>query len=199
MEKLTLTKDEIEQIKTVNESASKAAAEALSKMISKETKVTYPTLSLKPIDEISKLDNSHLLAVCEVTGDLSGNMLIAHPIDSGLKLVEFMMFQSPGTITAVNEDVVSAYKEFVNIIGGAYLSNIANFLGFKLMPQVPKFVGELGKVQKELFDELQQDVGKLLMINTKIDIESEQIGGSFFIIFNEESLHKIISTIRDQA
>lgn len=198
-DKLTLTTDEINQIKMVNEEASKATADALAKLISKKTKYTYPTMSLKPIDEVSKLKSDDLFAICEIVGDVSGNIMIAYPKDQGLKLVDFMMMQEPGTLKEINEDVVSAYKEFVNIVGGAYLSDLANFLAFKIFPSVPKFTGELNQVQKEMLEEFKQDVGKLLMLSTNLQIEDEQMSGSFLIIFNEDSLKKIIQTIRDQS
>lgn len=196
-EGLKLNQVEIDQIKMVNESASKAAAKALTKMINKETKVDYPSLSLKPIEEIKKIKESDLLAISEVSGDLEGNLLVFHSIESGLKLVEFMTSQPLGSLKEIDEKVISAYKEFVNIIGGAYLSNLANFLGFKVLPEVPKFIGKLDKVKKELDKEMNKEVGKLLMIKTELEIESEKVVGDFFIIFNETSLKKIIKTIRD--
>jgi chemotaxis protein CheC len=198
-EKQILSQAEIDQIKIISESASKAAAQALSKMINKEATVSYPSLSLKPVNEISVLDSSNLLAISDVTGDVSGNILVCHDIPSGLKLVEFMMGSPQGSLKEVDENVVSAYKEFVNIVAGAYLSNLANFLGFKIFPQVPKFAGEFSKVQQELVGELTQDVGKLLMVKTQLTIDNNTLSGNFFIILDETSLKKIILTIRDQS
>ena len=195
-ERAFLTKEEIEQIKMVNETASQAASAALSKMISKDVKSSSLSLSLKPIDEVKKIETNYLLALSEVTGDLSGNMLASHPLDNGLKLVDLMMMQAPGTCTQIDETAISAYKEFVNIIGGAYLSNIANFLGFRVFPQVPKFIGSMGEVQRNLLTELEQDIGKLLLIKSEMVVETEKISGYFFVILDESSLKKIITTIR---
>lgn len=186
---------EQEIIKEISKDASNQAAEALSKMVNKNVKVDFPSLTLQPKEELEKMDGHMIVSITEVIGDVTGNMLIVYPKECGLSLVELMMMQPSGTLKELNSDAESAFKEFVNIIAGAYLSNLANHLNFKIFPSPPLFLaGEFKNIRDNIIEQL-NSADTVLMVNNNLHIEGENVDGTFFILLDNQSLKKVIDLI----
>lgn len=192
---MELNKKEQEELKKISELSSKNAANALSKMINKKVKVNFLSLTLHPLDEINKLTGEMIVSLCEVTGDVNGNILLAFLKNKGLSLLDMMMFQNTGTLKEMNEDAKSAFNELTNIIGGAYISTLANYLSFKIFPSPPKFTGNLKGVQEQLIKEIEENTGNILLIDTILNVESTDVEGTFFLILDNESLSKMLKLL----
>ncbi len=192
-----MEKKEIDLMQKVNKDSSVQAASALSTMINKEVKVEFLNQSLEPATVVNKLAGDRIIALSEVTGDITGNIMISYSKEQGLPLLDAIMMQPLGTLKDMTEDAQSAFTELINIIGGAYLSSMANFLGFKIFPNPPKFVGDFGKVKSELISDLKGDIGEVLFVDTLLKVESDHIDGDFFMLFSNDSLNKIVETLKN--
>ncbi len=190
---------EKEIIKRISQDSSDNAAKALSKMINKNVMVDFPSITLKPVDELMKLQGVMLVSISEVIGDVSGNILISYPNECGLSLVDLMMQNPSGTLKQLNSDAESAFKEFVNIIAGAYLSSLANHLKFKIFPSPPLFLfGDFENIRENIISQL-SSVATVLMVNTQLHIEGENIDGNFFIMLDDSSLERVVSEIQKSS
>lgn len=192
---MELNEKEKSELKKISGLSSKNAADALSKMINKEVKVDFSNLTLHPLDEINKLTDDMIISLSEITGDVNGNILMAFLKDKGLSLLDMMMFRDVGTLNDMNEEAKGAFNELTNIVGGAYVSALANYLSFKIFPSPPKFVGNLEVVQDELIKELEENVGNILLINTVLSVESINVQGTFFLMLDDESLNKMLKLL----
>ena len=128
---MQLEKKEKEELDKISESSSKNAARALSQIVDKQVSVKFPSIALKPMDEIKKLEGEMIISISELTGDVKGNILLAFPKDKGLHLMDIMMMQETGTLKEMNEESTGAFNELNNIVGGAFVSAFANCLKFK--------------------------------------------------------------------
>lgn len=195
---MNLNEKEKQELEKINELSSKSAADALSKMINKEVKVDFPGMTLNPLEKLNKINKDTLISISEITGDISGSSMISYPKHDGLLLIDMIMSQQLGTLKDMDENAKSAFNELVNIISGSYISALANYLDFKIFPAPPKFVGDFKEIKNEIMNELKGDIGNVLLIDTRLHIESEHIDGDFFIMFDNESLNKVLRLLNSK-
>jgi chemotaxis protein CheC len=188
-----------EELAKISEMSSKIAADALSKMINASVKVEFPNMTLKPMEELSSLNENMLLSACEVNGDVNGDILMAFMKEKGLPLLDMVMYQQIGTIKEVDSHVQSIFNELTNIIGGTYVSSLANYLSFIILPAPPVYLGDPGKINTVLLDKYKNNEGAILLIKTILSVDTTTIEGSFFLVLNNESLKTILTLLSNSA
>jgi CheY-specific phosphatase CheX len=72
--------------------------------------------------EIVEADD--LMAICGLTGDIKGAVMLTTPLDTGMKLVSAFLMEE---ITTVNCDLMDGWGELVNILAGAADAKIDDF------------------------------------------------------------------------
>ena len=192
---MQLNETEKKTLAKINLASSESAADALRQMISKEVKVDFPSISLRTSDMIDKFNDSSIVGVSKISGDISGSILLHYQKEKGMALLEILMMQEKGSLSEMTEDAKGAFTEYLNIIGGVYLSKIADEFKFKVLPNPPQFIGNLESMEKELIRPLKQ-ANDIFLIDTCLHVESEEIDGDFFILLDNESLNKILSALR---
>ena len=64
-------------------------------------------------------------------------------LDQNFKLIYF------NRVIAQQEKVgITALKEYINVVGGAFLSELGNQLGFSCFPEIPNFEGRFKEIQE---------------------------------------------------
>ena len=130
------------------------AATALSLMTGARIMIEVPTVSVAPLDELIPGiadENSQIVSVMmDMNGSLKGHTLLALPLTTGRRLADLMLRRERrpgGTLDMLEE---SALKEAGNILGGAYMTALSEFLGMTLMPSPPRLtVGTTSEVMDE--------------------------------------------------
>lgn len=192
---MNFEENEMSIITKINCDAAQKAAEALEKMINKEVVVKYQDLALTPLETVSKIEDDSYLAICKISGDLEGNILLLYKRKECFSILENLMMVPPESIKDMDEDALSAFKELINIIGGVYLSSIANNLDMSIFPEPPKFIGEIKKVKEELLEELEQVAEEILSVDTELFVKALPISGHLFLILEGESLKRILDAM----
>ncbi len=169
------------------------AATSLSTMMDKKINISLPSMELASSENILKEEQSDVMIVsCKIEGDLVGNFLVVFKKETAFPLIDMMLQQEKGTAKDIDENGKGAFKEMVNIIGGAYLDSLADMLDFRLMPQPPVFsYGKMISIKDQILKELPYKTDVISVI-TEMSIEGEVIFGDLFIIFDQASLNKII-------
>jgi chemotaxis protein CheC len=175
-----------------NES-SKNAGTALKQMINKDVSVNFPNMELKTISLNDFLEKNNLIGISDINGEVNGSIIMAYPEKNGLKLLAMMLMQP--SLESMTDDAKSAFTELLNILGGAFLNTMSDMLNFTLAPEPPHFIGNVKNFEKELLKKNEKT--QLFLIDNYLDIESEQIGGHFFLIFENESLNKIVKSLNN--
>lgn len=130
------------------------AATALSLMTGARIMIEVPTVNVAPLEELIPGiadENSQIVSVImDMHGSLKGHTLLALPLTTGRRLADLMLRRerrAGGTLDMLEE---SALKEAGNILGGAYMTALSEFLSMTLMPSPPRLsVGTTSHVMEE--------------------------------------------------
>lgn len=144
-----LNASQLEALAALLQPGSRNASEMLARWIGKPSVVEILSLEQLPLDEAADLLGTDGQPMCfcitEITGMITGELILAFDDTSGMALVDILLDQSLGTACEWTEMAISAANETTNIICCAYLNALSQCIGFEnataaLLPSPPKFV-----------------------------------------------------------
>lgn len=178
------------------------AATALSMMTGARIMIDVPTVNIAPLDElipgIAEGDAPIVSVLMDMHGSLRGHTLLALPLSTGRRLADLMLRRErrPGGILDALEE--SALKEAGNILGGAYMTALSDFLGMQLLPSPPRLkVGTAAQVMDEHRREA-SDAAAACCVETEFSFEEvgERFSGFFLLLPDAESFDAIFRAVR---
>jgi chemotaxis protein CheC len=120
------------------------AATALSQLTERRIMISVPEIEVRRLEEVPEMldDPEDVVAavLMRMLGDLTGRTLLVLPDANARLLCDLLTRRSPGTTTSFGELEQSALKEAGNILGGAYMNALSDFMGMMLLPSVPSLV-----------------------------------------------------------
>ena len=123
------------------------AATALSQLTKQTIMITVPELTVARIEDVPDLmgdaDAAVVAVLMHMLGDLTGRTLLMLPEQDARVLVDLLNRRELGATEAFGELEQSGIKEAANILGGAYMNALADFMGMMLLPSVPSLVIDL--------------------------------------------------------
>jgi chemotaxis protein CheC len=195
-----LTPAQLDALKEVGNIGAGHGATALSQLLGKKVHITVPKANILPLSEIPKLvgDPNTLVAglTLSVLGDATGKIVLLFPRDSALHLADLLLKQEVGTSKILTEMGHSAIKEAGNILTGAYLSALNEFLGMLLLISVPTLIFDMAGALLATITQGMEDVTKVICIETKFTDMNEVIGGYFILVPDSISLRAIFQAIK---
>jgi len=195
-----LTPSQIDALKEVGNIGAGHGATALSQLLGKKINITVPHATILSISDVSQLvgDPNTLVAglTLSILGDATGKILLLFPRDSALHLADMLLKQPVGSSKILNEMGHSAIKEAGNILTGAYLSALNEFLGMLLLISVPTLVFDMAGALLSTITQGMEDVSKVICIETKFVDAQEVIGGYFILVPDAVSLRAIFQAIK---
>jgi chemotaxis protein CheC len=94
----------------------------------------------------------------------------------------------------------SALEEIGNILTSAYLGAVSQLLNITLIPSVPGlFLDVADSVREQIFRDLVEVKTEALLVETEFTESISSIKGSFFLLLDEESVHKVIDAATESA
>lgn len=178
------------------------AATALSTLTGGRIMISVPTIRfVVPDDDARRAcfpGEKVAVVMMDISGSLTGRTAFILPADGSLRLAERMLGRERGSVTKIGDLEKSAVSEAGNIIGGAYLTALSDFLGMRLLPSPPTLTdGETGKTLGEVFP----DDGRLkpvLCVETEFEMREpvESLRGFFILVPDETSFEAIFSAVR---
>ena len=178
------------------------AATALSQLTSSRIGVQVPRLTITSVEEVPDLVAPPEQVVASVLmhmlGDLSGRTLLILPWATARQLAEILLRRPAGMITELGEMERSAVKEAGNILSGAYMNALSDFMGMMLLPSVPHLVVDYwSAVLTTIYSDFSGQDEYALSIETQFSIESHgSLPGHFLLIPGEGSLEAILRAVR---
>ena len=179
------------------------AATALSQMTERPTMIAVPEIKVIPLGAVPSLvGDSHqgVVAVSmQILGDLTGRILLMLTEDDTRHLCDLLLRRDRGTTTALEELEQSSFSEAANIVGGAYLNALSDFLGMMLLPSVPNLViDEVGSVFTSGQMNLGQGDDLVLCAETEFQFRDsrDRLTGHLLLLPDAASLTAIFDAIR---
>ncbi len=179
------------------------AATALSKMLNKKIDISIPTTEFVPLEKVAgQLGGASAIIssiYLEISGDVDGEALLAFTQDGMKNIIDLLLGNPIGTTKLVTEIEESAFKEMANIVTGAYLNSLGNFLNMKILPSVPHTATDMAQaVIDYALIKVATHSDSIMVVTADFSIEGQQINGKFLIILTDESLKKIITMINQK-
>lgn len=195
-----LTPAQLDALQEVGNIGAGHGATALSQLLGKRIHITVPKANVLPLSDVPKLvgDPSTLVAglTLSILGDATGKILVLFPRDSALHLADMLLKLEIGTSKILTEMGHSAIKEAGNILTGAYLSALNEFLGMLLLISVPTLVFDMAGALLATVTQGMEDVTKVICIETKFIDANEVVGGYFILVPDAASLRAIFQAVK---
>lgn len=179
------------------------AATALSQMTGSTIMIKVPAISIAGVRDLPALFAPTEEPVAAVSmhmmGDLSGRTLLTFPKPTVMRLAELMLRRPVGSSVAFSELETSAIKEAGNILSGAYLNALSDFLAMLLLPSPPSMIVDLSPaVLQSVFGEVIDGGEPVLCVESEFvltDVD-ESLRGFFLLLPDPASLQVMLRALR---
>jgi chemotaxis protein CheC len=132
-------------------------------------------------------------------GDLTGRTLLVFPKPTVMRLAELMLRRPVGSSVALGELEASAIKEAGNILSGAYMNALSDFLGMLLLPSPPSLVIDMSNnVLAGAFRDLAADPESILCVESEFMLTEmrQTLRGFFLLLPDLASLQVMLRALR---
>ena len=179
------------------------AATALSQMTGTTIMIKVPAINVSRMEDIPPQfipDEEPVAAVMmHMLGDLSGRTLLVFPKPTVMRLAELMLRRPIGSSVALGEMETSAIKEAGNILSGAYMNALSDFLGMLLLPSPPSLVIDMSAaVLTSAFGEFATDADSILCVESEFILTdiNQSLRGFFLLLPDTASLQVMLRALR---
>lgn len=192
-------KDALQELGTLG--SGKASAE-LSKLVDTKVNLDVPFVDLVPTSSVPDLVGGPKRLIvgtyAQVSGDVTGTMVVVFPIKSARLLVDILKKQPFGTCDVLSEEDRNRLKDVGEILSNAYLTTLADFLGIKAIYDKPRIVSAFGESLPD-FVLLNIRGDRALLLKTIFHVPStEEFEGNFVLLLTADSIEKILDTIKSK-
>ena len=178
------------------------AATALSTLTGTRIMISVPMVNVVPpgdfVPEIAA-DVEIVAVQMAMSGDIGGQTVFLLATPSGLRLAERMLRRKRGTSQSLGHVEQSALKEAGNILAGAYLTALSDFLGMRLMLSPPSFTtGDSAHALRALGDRAPRAESPILCVETEFFLEEpvESLHGFFLLVPDQSAFDAIFRAVR---
>jgi len=177
------------------------AATALSQLTNRRIMISVPQLNIAPLEEVPELlghpQDVVAAVLMHMLGDLTGRTLLLFPEATGRRLCDILLRRPPGATTSYDALEQSCLKEAGNILSGAYMNALSDFMGMLLLPSVPSLVVDLcGAVLTTACLNFSHERDFMLCVETAFHLDAEGLHGHFLLLPDLASLKAIFDAIR---
>ena len=160
------------------------------------------TVEQLPIQEATGILGVEDEPVCfcsvEMTGRLTGELILVFDDASGLSLGDILLRKKPGTCDRWDEVTTSAALETANILACAYLNSLARFLPpvadgpAELIPSPPKFNRDFAEslVQFALMGQA-METDLVFVARTKFQVAGSPVTGTLLFVPDADSIQHL--------
>jgi chemotaxis protein CheC len=203
MTEAELKETQLDALKEVANIGAGHAATALSQLTGRRIMINVPSISICEIEEapsaIGDPDAVVAAILMHVLGDLTGRSLLLFPRDGALALSDMLLNRDSGSTKVFGELEQSSLKETANILTGAYMNALSDFLGLMLIPSVPSLAIDLcAAVLSTTYLNFGRDRDRVIILDThfRFDPDEGTMSGHFVLLPDASSLKIILKTVR---
>ena len=178
------------------------AATALSQMTGQTIMISVPTINVAPMEEvppnIGAPEEPVAAVLMSMLGDLTGRTLLVFPMPTATRLAELLLKRPHLEGTELSELEQSALKEAGNILSGAYMNALSEFMGLMLLPSPPSFAIDMSRaVLTTAYLQFGSDHDFVFCVETEFYMQDtdEYLRGFFLLLPDLPSLRAILRAV----
>ena len=179
------------------------AATALSTMTGDTIMISVPMLNVAPLEDavgrIASPEEPVAAVLMHMLGDLTGRTLLVFPQRVAIRLAELMLHRPSGSSKELGALEQSAIKEAGNILSGAYMNALSDFMGLMLLPSPPSLAVDMtSAVLTTAYLQFGTDRDFVFCVESEFQIQDsgEQLRGFFLLLPDVASLHAILRAVK---
>lgn len=179
------------------------AATALSQMTGSTIMIKVPAISVASIEALpvrfAPNEEPVAAVLMQMLGDLTGRTMLVFPMPTVLRLTELMLRRPVESSVAFNKLETSAIKELGNILSGAYMNALSDFLGMLLLPSPPTLAIDMSTaVLTSAFGEFAADPDAVLCVESEFLLTemNQTLRGFFLMLPDPASLQVMLRALR---
>jgi chemotaxis protein CheC len=191
-----LSEVQLDAVREVGNIGAGHAATALSQLIEKKIMITVPKVLCLPLSKVVYLVGGPQALIAGVSmhvlGDISAKIVLILPRNSALQMAGLLTKQDTEERQTLTMLEHSAIKEAGNILAGAYLNALTEFLGLLLLQSVPQLIFDMAEA---VINELSKGLSintEVICIETEFMESNKVIQGYFFLMPDKISLDVIL-------
>lgn len=194
--KYNITSFELDQLKEVVNMGASRAGDVLSKMVGRKVVLTVPEADIedikKSIGYFKPNDNIVTAVKANISGDAGGILLFIFP-EKSAHIVARLVTHENNETTKLSDIAKSALREVGNILAGAYLTALANFLKLSILHNVSKVtVGKLDKILSDIIKEIGQSSDITLIFRVSLIIDGESTETELYLLADPKFTNRIL-------
>ena len=200
---MSLKPVQIDALREVANIGAGHAATALSQMTSQRIMISVPRISVTPLEEvpphIGPPEELVAAVLMNMLGDLTGRTLLVFPQTTAIRLSELLLRRPAGSIDHLGELEQSALKEAGNILSGAYMNALSDFMGLMLLPSPPSLAIDMSRaVLTTAYLQFGDDPNFVFCVETEFFMRDadERLRGFFVLLPDLASLNAILRAVR---
>jgi chemotaxis protein CheC len=179
------------------------AATALSTMTGDRIMISVPTLNVAPLEEavgrIASPEDPIAAVLMHMLGDLTGRTLLVFPQRVAVRLSELMLRRPAGSASGMGVLEQSAIKEAGNILSGAYMNALSDFMGIMLLPSPPSLAVDMtSAILTTAYLQFGNDLDFVFCVESEFHIQDsdEHLRGFFLLLPDIASLRAILRALK---
>lgn len=200
---LSLKDRELDALREVANIGAGHAATALSQLTGRRIMIDVPSVHVNRLEDAPRLfgepDEVVAAVLMHFLGDLTGRTLLLFERDGAYRLADLLLSRTAGQTQAFGEMEQSSIKETANILTGAYMNALSDFLGMMLLPSVPSMAVDLaGAILSSAYLNFSQDREYVICLDTRFRFTEtgSTLVGHFMMLPDAASLAIILKAIR---
>ena len=199
----SLTALELDALREIANIGAGHAATALSTMTGDTIMISVPMLNVAPLEDavgrIASPEEPVAAVLMHMLGDLTGRTLLVFPQRVAIRLAELMLHRPSGSSKELGVLEQSAIKEAGNILSGAYMNALSDFMGLMLLPSPPSLAIDMtSAVLTTAYLQFGTDRDFVFCVESEFQIQDsgEQLRGFFLLLPDVASLHAILRAVK---
>lgn len=197
-EKLSL--NQLDLLKEIGTIGAANAATALAGLIATKVEIAVPEVSLIPLEHIYKLlgemDRMFFVLDMEIKGDLLGRIFLLFSPEDAKLLAANLLGKAKEEIDFNDDMFKSSLKESANILGGSYVSALAEMIHSNILTSIPSLAMDMvGAILDFIFIQIAQFSEEAIFIKTDMSVQGLNLEGLFLFFPSTESLHRIFEVL----
>ncbi|HEV2181661.1 MAG TPA: chemotaxis protein CheC [Gemmatimonadaceae bacterium] len=179
------------------------AATALSQMTGSTIMITVPTITIAALEDVpSQIEDGEepiAAVLMHMMGDLTGRTLLVFPRPTAIKLAQLMLRRPLDPKGEFGELEQSAIKEAGNILSGAYMNALSEFMGLLLLPSPPSLAVDMSAaVLTTAYLQFGAERDMVFAIETQFYFQgqNDRLRGFFLLLPDVASLQTLLRAVR---
>ncbi|MEO6443876.1 MAG: chemotaxis protein CheC [Gemmatimonadaceae bacterium] len=200
---LSLKPMQLDALREVANIGAGHAATALSQMTGQTIMIAVPTINITPLEQVPPAvaapEEPVAAVLMNMLGDLTGRTLLVFPKSTAIRLGELLLRRPHTGSGELNELEQSAIKEAGNILSGAYMNALSDFMGLMILPSPPSLAIDMSRaVLTTAYLQFGSDRDLVFCVETEFYMQDvgEKLRGFFLLLPEMASLRAILRAVR---